>query len=308
MNNSTNIDDLWVAHWSQSSAVASSSNEGSDAGGSALVLDTCLRQMRIGLRPVDAQHELLSGNPDIRYGRDAYQFILEITTGLRSAIPGETNVFGQFKNAWRRFRTAGQPAHVARLAPIIHQLINDTKAIRKEYLEGIGSSSYGGLVRRLIAPNSGDRILFIGAGGLARSMLPLFRRYELGLWHYKTIAPPVDLLQRYFDPAQGDLAAGWADHVILTTPPDTVNDGNWQRRLATASVRTVVHLGQRRSGPGTWGDGLKAYTLDDVFALRREQTGIRSQRLLQARVACRRHARQHAKDNGRLSFARLAAA
>jgi len=309
MSSSTDIKNLWVAHWPKSpDGVLSSWHGRTDGEGPGLLLDTCLRQMRIGLCRLDPQHESLSGNPEIRCGDDAYQFILEITTGLRSAIPGETNVFGQFKNAWLRFREAGQPAHVAHLAPVIHRLINDTKAIRKEYLEGIGGSSYGSLVRRLIAPNSANRILFVGAGDLARSMLPFFRRYELGIWNYKAIELPAGPVKHYFGPEHGDLAASWADHVILTTPPDPVNDGNWRRRLSAASVHSVVHLGHRRAARKTWGQGPESYDLDDVFALRREQTNIRSQRLVRARAACCRRARPHAGDDCKRPVARLALA
>lgn len=269
-------------------------------------MDTCLRQIRIRLMPADTfpawrsdlQHEYRPTIPELRSGDDAYRFLLEITTGLRSAIPGETNVFGQFKKAWLSFRCAGPTADVARLAPVIHRLIHDTKSVRQKYLEGIGGSSYGSLVRKLIAPRPADRILFVGAGDLARSMLPLFSSHHLGLWNHRNIEAPHGRIECVFLPEQGKRAASWADHVILTTPADSHNDANWQRWLTATRVRTVVHLGHRKSQglvqPRTRCNTPARYDLDDVFALRREQDDLRSDQLMLAQTACRQRAKAFA--------------
>ena len=152
--------------------------------------------------PVDYEthFEAQYGGAEVRFGPDAYRFVLEITTGLRSAIPGETNVFGQFRNAWQDFRRDGPAARITRLAPLVHRLSNDTKAIRREHLHGIGGASYGSLVRRLIAPARADRILFVGAGNLAQSMLPFFDNYELGIWNHRPAVNRVVCANRFFRP------------------------------------------------------------------------------------------------------------
>jgi hypothetical protein len=268
-------------------------------------MHTCLRQIRIRMTTTGAvpawrphlQREDRPAVPELRSGIDAYRFLLEVTTGLRSAVPGETNVFGQFKKAWLNFRHTGQAAEVARLAPVMHRLINDTKAIRQEHLEGIGGSSYASLVRKLIAPNPGDRILFVGAGALARSMLPLFSSHRLGIWNHRNIEVPDRRIERVFLPDQGSRAASWADHVILTTPADDHNDTNWQRWLTATRLRTVVHLGhpnlQHRTQQQLWGNARACYDLNHVFALRREQDDRRSDQLMLARTACRQRAKAY---------------
>lgn len=240
---------------------------------------------------------------DLRSGPDAYRFLLEVATGLHSAIPGETNIFGQFKKAWLDFQRKAQADHAARLAPIMRQLIADTKIIRQAYLVGIGGSSYASLVRKLIAPKSSDRILFIGAGALARSMLPLFSNNILGIWNRHSIKAPARRIERVFSPDQGRQAAVWADHIILTTPPDNRNDATWRRWLAATPSKTVVHLGHRSPdssvGNRTWNNTSAFYDLDDVFALRREQTDLRSDQLILAHAACRQRARKLAGDDQR---------
>jgi glutamyl-tRNA reductase len=283
MNHTNDIGQLFVAHWPKTGGYECA------VANRALLLDTCLRQLHIDVAPIDKDH----GAAEVRSGVDAYGFVLEVTTGLRSAVPGETNVFGQFKSAWQQFRREGPATDVARLAPIVHRLINDTKAIRNRHLQGIGGSSYGSLVRRLIAPSPGDRILFVGAGNLARSMWPLFRNFELALWNHHPVNVSAEEIERVFEPGSGREAAAWADHVILTTPPDQVNDRNWRAWLGASRVRTIVHLGQRRNDERVaWSNGVTAFDLDDVFALRNRQAGIRSLGLERARAACRHHAMQ----------------
>jgi len=295
----SDIQHLRVAHWPKSPEF-----HGMPAPLTAdFVIDTCLRQISIGLMPESAfrtwrprlQHENPLPRPEVRSGADAYQFLLEVTTGLRSAIPGETNVFGQFKKSWRLYRCTGQGNSVARLAPVIHRLINDTKAVRQQHLEGIGGASYGSLVRKLITPNPGDRILFVGCGGLTQSMLPLFRTYELGIWNRRTVEALTDSVEHIFQPDQGQLAAIWANHVILTTPADKSNDSSWLKWLSITRKHSVVHLGNR-SFPGQMqrrdpDNFVSSYNLDDVFALRREQNALRSDQLRLALSACRRFAK-----------------
>jgi hypothetical protein len=309
MNSASDIRHLRVTHWSPRGHLP-------DNAGPGLLVDTCLRQVYIDVSPTAKFHDAqLSGQAmptERESGPDAYRLLLEITTGLRSAVPGETNVFGQFKDAWAAFRSRRQPAQVARLAPLMHRLINDTKTIRTEYLHGIGGASYGSLVRRLVTPRPEDRILFVGAGNLAQSMLPFFKLFDVGLWNRSAIDRPPENVTHYFRPEQGHHAARWANHVILTTPPDPTNDGLWCEWIG-ASVRTVVHLGYRSNRDRVTGafpvarkTQIKTYTLDDVFALRQTQAERRSTQLAHARAACRDRAGRlipdHCPDNHRLRF------
>ena len=331
MNGATDIRKLIIVHRLKTGP---SNTEQSEPAGPTttvnnrgLFLDTCLRQLSIDLMPAPTHYEMQHEGAEILFGVDAYRFLLEITTGLRSAIPGETNVFGQFKNAWQNFRRNGPDARVTRLAPLVHKLSNDTKTIRREHLQGIGGASYGSLVRRLIAPAPNDRVLFVGAGNLALSMLPFFSNYELGIWNRRPATKPLACTGRVFFPEHGDRAAEWADQVILTTPPDVRNDANWRAWIGAADVKAVIHLGRSRGHeprshepggekpggekpgdekPGDekqFGLGTAHFDLDDVFALRRRQTDIRSRQLVRARTACRQHAASYLYDDPDLPVA-----
>lgn len=265
---------------------------------SVLLLDTCQRSMTIDLEH-GAQLPPLDERVKVHKGQAAYQFLLEVTTGLRSAIPGETNVFGQFKKAWAQFQAEGPAERVARLVPVIRRIIDDTKVVRSAHLEGIGGSSYGSLVRRLIGPRMNERVLFVGAGDLTQSMLPFFRNCKLGIWNRRPVTLADGLVDYHFRPEDGKRAARWAAHVILTTPRDAHNDENWLRWLEGSDTRNVIHLGHRGGTPIHWGAFVAGYDLEDVFALRREQADTRSTRLETARAACRELALNYVADERR---------
>ncbi len=305
------IRNLQVTHWPKSvTCGVVSPVDRARMNRTSLFLDTCLRQMSVSLpmpgQLSDSDWFNVSMTPESRTGADAYRFVLEIATGLRSAVPGETNVFGQLKKAWRCYSRIGYSGDVDRLKPVIQQLFDDASAIRRKHLEGIGGSSYGSLVRRLIAPRSSDRILFVGTGDLAQSMLPFFRQFQVGAWNHQSSQSKLDDVNLFFAPHQATAAAQWANHVILTTPPDPHNDDEWQARLAAAKISSIVHLGHRRGDRSGWGANIVAYDLDHVFELREAQADIRSSQLQRARDACWKRTLQHTRDEFSLPLARFA--
>ncbi|MFW2403307.1 MAG: hypothetical protein ACN4GT_00990 [Gammaproteobacteria bacterium] len=260
-----------------------------------LVLDTCLRQLCVAVEPSDCSaHVNLRDATDgltLHFGIDAYRYLLEVATGLRSNVPGETNVFGQLKKAWDQYRTAADPAAVARIAPWINRLINDAREVRRDHLHGTGGASYGTLIRRLLSPRRGDRVLFVGAGDLTRSILPYFDAFDSAIWNRSIVTDDDMRARRFFAPDHAGEAVAWAEHVILTTPPSDANDARWSALLSGTNVDKVVHLGHRG---GAWAKSLTdaiAYDLDDVFELERRQADIRTSRLRRARAACRHAAR-----------------
>jgi hypothetical protein len=140
-------------------------------------------------------------------------------------------------------------------------------------------------------------------------MWPMFRHYELGVWNHRAIDVSTSAIDRRFGSEYGRRAAAWADHVILTTPPDRINDDRWQTWIGASQARTIVHLGHRRNGlqlPPA--HDIAAYALDDVIALRDRQADVRSRRLTDARAACRERAVHFNKDDRRLPFATLTTA
>jgi hypothetical protein len=283
------LDTLVVGHWPGDSRPP--------ALATAWRIETCLRGVLVGADREAGRSIGALAPPESYSGVAAYAFLLELACGLKSAVPGETNVFGQFKRAWEAHRSVAPAAAVAALAPVVAAAIRDTRAIRQAHLANIGGASYGGLVRRLIGAAPGDRVLFVGAGELARSMLPFFRACDIGIWNRHAPGAAFAAAGRLFDPEDGARAAQWAHHVIFTTPADPLNDARWRDWLATSLAQTVVHLGRRRDGGG-WADHTVSYDLDDVFDLRRSQDNIRSLQIERARHACRDHARVLARATG----------
>src|SRR5437016_6604952 len=106
---------------------------------------------------------------EIFRGQDAYGFLLEVICGLNSPIVGETAVMGQFKEfllnakfpktSWGNF-----------LRQLATNLMIDAKRVRHDHLQGIGSQSYGSLVRQHV--KGLPAVAVLGSGKLAREILP----------------------------------------------------------------------------------------------------------------------------------------
>lgn len=276
------LDSLRVAHWPKTAA-DTQPRLPTDSG---MVIDTCLRRVFVTTDAALADH-LASAAPEYFSGADAYCFLLEVATGLLSAVPGETNVFGQVKRAWENCRRDATPATTATLGPITAQIVSDTRSVRADYLQSLGGASYGTLVRKLLDLGGRERLLIVGAGELARSLLPYFRDRELALWNRHRPGAAFAAAARLFAPDEGRVAAHWADAVILTTPADAAHDAQWRDWLAGSHAHTALHLGWRRHERQRWPGELRSLDLDDVFALRRSQDNIRSLQLERARQACR---------------------
>jgi hypothetical protein len=133
---------------------------------------------------------------------------------LASQVRGESDIFGQLKEAWQK-EAWQKEAHSAEAAtswdasrssravppPISRQLaqqqlqqlkqwmsrlFEDTKEIRASYLQNVGGDSYGSLVRRILKKASGGEsseiaqpILLVGAGKIAQSIAPWLAQHEL---------------------------------------------------------------------------------------------------------------------------------
>ena len=103
-------------------------------------------------------------------GVEAYQFLLEVISGLHSPVVGETEVFGQFKT----FLQNSEVDHP--LATILAYAIVDTKKIRAQHLRDLGGQSYGSLVRKKISRPAEVHVL--GAGSFATELLPWIYKDE----------------------------------------------------------------------------------------------------------------------------------
>ena len=253
------------------------------ATSTGLLVETCLRRVWIGAGAV------AEPRGHLYRGADGYRFLLEFVTGLHSAVPGETNVLGQFRQAWFRWRAAC-PAAAASLADVVDCVLRDARWIRSRHLQGIGGTSYGSLVRRLIQPARDARVLIVGAGELSRSLWPFFRQFDTGLWNRSAVPAATGGWLRNFAPGERTAAAAWAEHVILATPADQSNDASWQNALNAAAPRSVTHLGHRNPGRFDVASAGTLYFLQDVFDLRQDQAQVRSLQLEHARAACNQRA------------------
>jgi glutamyl-tRNA reductase len=100
---------------------------------------------------------------------EAYKLILEIITGLKSTIKGETEIFGQFKIFFENFKLKNWHS-VGYLNRIFEQLIQDCKSLREKHVKNWGSQSYGSLTRKLLDKNT--PLVVIGSGQLAKEIAP----------------------------------------------------------------------------------------------------------------------------------------
>ncbi len=273
---------LWLVHREGAGTAGERAQFRADCGDRAVVLETCLRRLAVGSGdPPPLAGELLTG-------ADAYARLLEVVSGLRSAVVGETNVAGQFRRAWAD-AAATLPAGLrAVLEPVATAALADAASV----LEGLGGSSWGTLVRRLLAPAAGARVLLVGAGDLAGSIAPYLGRVTLGLWNRHALdadrARSLPAVRDWFAPADADRAAAWADIAILTTPADVAHDGAWLARFAARATPLAagVHLGQREPTAFRWPDGVRGYLLDDVLALADRQHQRRGAAVAAARQLC----------------------
>ena len=131
---------------------------------------TCLRRIsllhksnRAALAPVVPE------TSEIFEGKDAYNFLLEVVCGLRSPLVGETAVMGQFREfcAKAKFPASEWGWFLRRLTS---DLLVDAKRVRYRHLEGLGTQSYGGMVRQHL--KNIPSVFVLGAGQLAQEILP----------------------------------------------------------------------------------------------------------------------------------------
>jgi len=209
-----------------------------------LAWQTCLRRI-IFLHQTELS--LLNHLPDhlmnIYRGQQAYQFLLEVICGLHSPLLGETAVMGQF----RTFRASAEftPTTWGRfLQKLITDLLVDARYIRHQHLEGLGSQSYGSLVRKHL--QSSKRIALLGTGSLAKEILPwLIDDAEVRVF-YRSYSHAQRLSQGYkLQLDQFTMAdAGWdgdAGALVVAAPLSADEINRWLE-LQSTSFSLIVDL------------------------------------------------------------------
>src|SRR3989440_12096436 len=193
-----------------------------------LEMQTCLRRIlflnqadnRDLIETVESQN-LIPPTVEIFRGQQAYAFMLEVICGLNSPIVGETAVMGQFKEfllnakfpktSWGNF-----------LRQLATNLMIDAKRVRARNLQGIGSQSYGSLVRQHV--KGLPVVAVLGSGKLAREILPwLIGKTKIRVF-YRNWQHAKDLLKEYPEielVQHSDDDAGWETEeagVVIAAP------------------------------------------------------------------------------------------
>lgn len=242
-------------------------------------------------------------------GPTAYQFLLEVATGLQSEVQGETDIFGQLKEAWAAFESSQAPL-LAALKPWVLKLFEDTKEIRASHLQHVGGSSYGSLVRKLIrgfSQSPQEPILLLGAGRIAQSIAPWLVEQELWIWNRSRaslealveelgVKAPGARIRVILDAEEEARALREAAHLVVCIPFDPECD---ERRIAlwnegnrtSDTARSVIHLGGLRQQCGAWKGVDDFHALDEIFALQKAQGDTRSEQIARAFRACAEKAR-----------------
>lgn len=272
------------------------------SSGPTLILDTCQRWICVLRSP-----EPLDPRPDVDLfsGEEAYRFLLRVTTGLESRLQGETNIFGQVKQAW-----APHGTHF----PWLQRLFEDTKEIRAQHLSDVGGPSYGRLVRRTLHPIAaphGRPLLLVGAGELAHAVAPWLTGFQLQILNRdasKAEALAQSLRQHGHGrfpittvaPAEADAAWRSAHAVVLCIPYDPTQDKLRIQHLQDRGAESaednpmVIHLGGSHAQAGPWTQVPNFHSLDDLFQLHQQESGARNAQLRRADHACQERARLRA--------------
>jgi glutamyl-tRNA reductase len=261
-------------------------------------LDTCQRHVWVGTESELFELEMPKSYETFS-GPDAYLFLLEVATGLRSQILGETDIFGQLKETWKKFKI-GHP--FSSLDFWFQKLFEDTKEIRSQYLQNIGGASYGSLVRRLLKTHMDKNpgpILLVGAGQLARSVAPFLRDQELWILNRgkEKLESFLDELEtqpgaqvKTISESKEKLAWQNAHHAVVCIPVDREKDNDrieaWTLGLQQNPERALIHLGGLNEDFKDWRKVFPFYSLDDLFEVEKSQGKIRQNQIERARTAC----------------------
>lgn len=131
---------------------------------------TCMRTLYVGdLRTVPSDLTVENTSYTWYEGYEAYKLLLEIVSGIRSRLLGETEIMAQFKEAFKNEKLP-RTAFGDYLYKLRDQMIEDSRKIRSKYLRNLGDQSYGGLAHRYL--RNIDTVTLLGTGQLAVKLLP----------------------------------------------------------------------------------------------------------------------------------------
>jgi glutamyl-tRNA reductase len=219
--------------------------------GGARTWRTCLREVAF-LRDEPGQCH----PPATLVEEEAYTLLLEIVSGMRSPLVGETQVQAQFKS----FLASLDPSADRDVLRIGQRLLADVKSIRHQHFQGLGTRAYGSLVAARVLP--GRRIALVGTGALAaeiREHLP--KSHVVDQWG----RTPQAGWDRYHLLSTASSSAVLADEpaaIIVAAPAP----GADLEALLACYLRTLEIIDLRAADQRTpFAGGFHVITLDDIF-------------------------------------------
>lgn len=139
-------------------------------------MKTCQRTLLIGPQKLDFDF-----GPGARHVNcnEAYGYLLEIITGLKSQFLAENEIVCQFRDAFNNYLKCENKDN--RIVQILEKLFQDNKKIRTEYLKDVGKLSYTGISKKILLKNScSNQVLILGSGNLATGLLKLLsKKFEI---------------------------------------------------------------------------------------------------------------------------------
>jgi glutamyl-tRNA reductase len=261
------LDNLIVLHYPKKSG------ENWPAAINGLEWQTCLR--RIVLLHKSESHALIPTLPDaaeIFEGQAAYNFLLEVICGLRSPLVAETAVMGQFKEfcATARFPMNEWGAFLRRLTS---DLLVDAKRVRAHHLEGLGSQSYGGMVRQHL--KGVPSVVVLGAGQLAEEILPwIAGKTDVticarNLEHAKALTQPFQEIHLEQFAVGKAIDETRETAVVIAAPVKALDVETWMKTQTTPFVKVIDLRGEAESDPIH--SSLPVIRLSEMFAALRNE-------------------------------------
>jgi glutamyl-tRNA reductase len=241
---------------------------------------TCLRRILLlnrfdnsALIEAAESNTQFSGSIDIYRGKEAYLFLLEVICGLNSPLLGETAVMGQFKEFCSHARFTNTPWGWF-LRQFTTNVLVDAKNVRRDHLQGIGSQSYGSLVRQHV--KGMPKVAVLGAGKLAREILPWLVGKTSARLFYRNWQHAKDLQKQYpevqLDQYSSD-DAGWQQEetgLVIAAPLTAAEVESWVRSQTTTFSKCLDLRGDAASNPITL--PIPVIKLSELFdALRTER-------------------------------------
>lgn len=220
---------------------------------------TCLRRIQFlnrfensALIEAAESDKMVPATVEVYRGKEAYGFLLEVICGLNSPLLGETAVMGQFKEFCSHAKFPNTPWGWF-LRQLTANVSVDAKRVRHAHLQGIGSQSYGSLVRQHV--KGVPTVAVLGAGKLAREILPWLVGKTSARLFYRNWQHAKDLLQEYPEIQLDEYSnsdAGWQQEelgLVIAAPMKASEVENWVRLQSSTFSKCLDLRGDAETDP-----------------------------------------------------------